>query len=168
MKNLFSLGLMSIFLISCATSGELQKAKTCKVWEEQAVVGPFAVDANTKSSRWEGRCTLFGLFVCQWVETDMSGDDIYQDSNGILNRRSKIATYHKDRLVYEKFFLTSMFDIKPVKIDMEKRVATYEVTFPSIVGKGVTGKRKIKFNKACSAKEVAMGTATLITSKNKI
>ncbi len=168
MKKIIGMSLCLIMFVGCASVKDLEKAQTCKVWEEQPVLGPFAVDANKEFSRWEGRCAILGLFACEWVKTDMSKNNIFQDSNGIFNSRTKVATFTGDTFVYERFYLEKLFDIKPVKIDMDKKVATYQVDIQNPLGGKLNGERIIKFNNACSAKEVAMGAVTLITSKNKI
>ena len=168
MKKKICISLCLVFTFSCASVSELKEAKSCKVWEEQPVIGPFGVDANPKFSYWKGKCAILGLFLCHWVKTDMTGNEVFQETNGIFSSRTKIATLSSESVTYNQTFLSKVFDIKPIKIDMDRKVASFKVDLPNPVGGKLKGERTINFNNACTVKEVAMGTLTLITAKNKL
>lgn len=163
-----SLPLLAIILslVSCATPGELKKAQTCKVWEDQPVIGPFFVDVTKKESYWEGNCRILGFFACSWVRSDYDNGIIHQDSNGIFNSRIKIATLKQSKLAYEKRFTDLVVKVSPMEIDLKqnKVIAHYTLKTPL---KNIESKRKIEFNESCTAPEVALGIVTLITAKSK-
>ena len=129
-------------------------------------MGPFYVDVNKQASDWKGRCTLFYFFNCFWVKSDMEGVAIYQDSNGIFNSRKKIATYVDNTITYEPHFLEKIISIHPIKVNKLKHNVKVRKTVKGM-GTNLTGERTFDFNEACTEKQVAMGTVTLITAKNK-
>jgi hypothetical protein len=159
--------LLTIFqLASCATTADMHAAKTCKVWEDQAVVGPFHIDVNDKMADWEGRCTVLYFFRCFWVKSDIEGIAIYQDSNGIFNSRTKIANFKNDTVTYDSHFLDSIMFISPFKIVKKNKRVRVNTTAKGL-GQSLSAQRFIHFNEACTEKQIAMGAVTLITAKNK-
>lgn len=165
MKKLLS-SILCLSLMSCASVSDLKKAKTCKVWEDQPVIGPFSVDVAKNESKWKGRCSIMGLFLCQWVKSDIEENRIYQDSNGIFNKRTLIATTNETSVTYLDTALSKIVKVKPFTIQKEKQEVDvwYEV---NALGKKLNSSRKIQFNNACEPEQVALGIVTIITAKNK-
>lgn len=163
MKKIAQILFIALTVASCASTSELKEAKTCKVWEDQPVVGPFHLDVTEKKAHWKGNCSLFGVFMCSWVEADMEGNQVFLASNGIFNSRGPVATFYNNKLSYDQRFTDAIAKVEPMTISKESGRVDAKV---KALGK-FEGTRTIQFNDACSEKQIAMGVVAVMTAKNK-
>lgn len=163
MKN-YSLILLSLVFVGCASTQELKQAQSCNVWKDNSVLGPNSYQVNGNSVTVKGQC-LFWFWGCSERKTDIDAQgDVYHQGEGLFSSRTKIASMQGSAVVYEKSIFDAIGSADPIKIDMTQKTVHRKVSVKLF---NVSSEDSLEFNDACKLPDVAVGAVAYWINENK-
>lgn len=159
--------LFVLAMAGCTTVAKLQSADSCRVWEPQSPLPPRSVAPHGASAKYEGKCTILGLFGCLWVQADLDQTgDIYLEGNSIFESRTKSAHLKDSTVTFEPSLLDKIAKAGPAKIDPATKTVVRQATLTAL-GLNKSSEESVYFNDHCSIDEAAVGAVALWASRSK-
>lgn len=163
MRNALILSLF--FLTACASVKDLTSASSCKVWKEEVLFGPTAVDVGSNGAYWDGLCknlwwdckqvharseeNRFGKKeVYLNVSSDYGGISWDQDNKALGIIAGNEFNYNKENPLYKYISFT------PLKVNEKEKTVGYIADIHIL---GMQSEVTYNFNSHCSNEQALLG-----------
>lgn len=161
----FLLLVMTFFLNACATSKDLQKATSCKVWKDDFLFPPTAVDVGPTGAYWSGQCKKI-WWDCKSVsveskENSSGNKDVFlsisesEVKTDWSSENKSIGKIVGDEFQYnQKNILDKFISISPMKTDASTKTVSYRAQLHFL---GAAGQVLYQYNSHCSNEQALLG-----------
>lgn len=142
------------FFTSCAslmpTDEALENAGTCKVWKDGMLGSKYEADIKDELAEYKHSCR-FITFWCSYVYAKYKDkNDIYTSNSGLITAEMRAAIFDGKKYVVDSSLVTTPpFEIANGKAHYSKTVL------------GRSSDETVRYNKACSPRQAALGVAVL-------